>query len=84
MSAFSNEINFLFLTWMLLYILSHQISDCSKLFHEFLKFSIIVRGKSSVLKRNCAHNETSMRLGTVADLNPNVKNPMRTHPKNYL
>ena len=37
---FSKEINFLSSTWMLPYFLGHQISEFSKLFHKFLKFSL--------------------------------------------
>ena len=32
-------------------------------------------------RNNCAHCETSMKLGTVVDLDPSVKHPMRTHLK---
>ena len=44
-------------------------------------FPLLVRGKSAVLRPKCAHCESSMKLGTVVDLDPNAKNPMRTHLK---
>ena len=40
-----------------------------------------MRGKTAISQHNCALGETSMKLGTVVDHDPNVENPMRTHLK---
>ena len=39
----------------------------------------VSEGKSAVLKQTCAHFETRLKLATVVDLDPCVKNPMRTY-----